>query len=174
MKKTNLLAILAAGIFFVLGATMYAQNNASATASAEAKIVSGISLEKIDDMQFGQIVRSSAAGTVMLDPSTGDRSAFGGVTLGQNGGYQVAKFSAAGEGEYTYAVTLPQSITIAKANSNATMTVDQFTSSLGLANTGALDINGEDEFTIGATLNVDANQETGLYSGEFTVTAAYN
>jgi len=35
-------------------------------------------------------------------------------------------------------------------------------------------VNGEASFNVGADLAVGANQETGVYSGDFTVVAAYN
>jgi hypothetical protein len=52
------------------------------------------------------------------------------------------------------------------------MAVDNFVSSLGA--TSALDAQGESALKVGATLNVDANQPVGLYTGAFDVTVAYN
>jgi hypothetical protein len=52
------------------------------------------------------------------------------------------------------------------------MQVDNFVSSLGA--TAALDAQGAQALKVGATLNVDANQAVGLYTGSFDVTVAYN
>ena len=163
----NLFAL--AAILVLFSASAFAQSNATATASAEARIVAGIALTSVEDMSFGQIVRSATAGDVILDVN-GDRTAQGGVTLGQNGGSKAAEFEATGEDGYTYAVTLPSSITLTRNGGSETMSVDDFTSSVStyILNGGA------QSFSIGATLRVGANQATGLYNGSFDVTAAYN
>ena len=53
------------------------------------------------------------------------------------------------------------------------MAVNDFTTTLGSSNEGALDSKGAMDFSLGATLNVDANQATGIYDGSFSVTATY-
>lgn len=156
--------------------TASAQRTATASATASAKIVSGISLTKTADLNFGQVVRSTAAGTVVLDPTSASRTFNGGVTVGQNGGNAYAQFSAAGEPAYAYSVTLPSSITITQSvqsGTPATMTVTSLASTLGGSNNGVLDVNGANSFNVGGTLNVGASQATGSYSGAFNVTVSY-
>jgi hypothetical protein len=52
------------------------------------------------------------------------------------------------------------------------MEVNYFVSDLG--NNSTLDNAGEAQLKVGATLNVEANQAVGLYTGSFDVTVAYN
>jgi hypothetical protein len=170
MKKFFVLAIALVGI---LSVNVFAQSSNNATAGADAKIVSGITVTKVGDLKFGQIVRSSVAGVVTIDAASGARSANGGVTLGLADGARAAEFGIDGEAAYTFAVTLPSSITLTKNGSTETMDVDNFTSTLA-GNAGTLDANGHASFQVGADLNVGASQATGMYSGDFSVTAAYN
>jgi len=167
------LVILAVALFAVMSVSAFAQSSEQATADAEAKIVAGISVTKINDMKFGQIVRSASAGTVVLSAEKGDRTATGGVTLGLADGARAAEFTVAGEPAYSFALTLPTSISLTKKGSSATLTVSNFTSTL-TGDAGILDGNGEASFNVGADLSVAANQETGVYNGDFTVVAAYN
>jgi hypothetical protein len=53
------------------------------------------------------------------------------------------------------------------------MTVSTYTSNK-VGNAGTLNGSATDTFTVGATLNVNANQVAGLYQGNFNVTVAYN
>lgn len=171
--KSRIVLLAAAALFALTSISAFAQSNEQATATADAKIVAGISVTKVNDLKFGQIVRSASAGTVVLSAATGDRSATGGVTLGLADGARAAEFSVAGEPAYSFALTLPTSISLTKTGSSATLTVSNFTSTL-TGDAGILDGNGEASFNVGADLSVAANQETGVYSGDFTVVAAYN
>ena len=170
MKKI-LVAVVA--LFAVMSANSFAQSSASATASADAKIVAGISLTKVYDLKFGQVIRSAQGGSVSVDAATSARSANGGVTLGLADGARAAEFSVSGEPSYAFAITLPSSVTITKNGSNETMSVTNFASTLS-GNAGTLDASGLASFNVGADLGVSANQATGTYQGDFTVTAAYN
>ena len=125
--KTRI-ATLAIALFAVLSLNAFAQSNGQASADADAKIVAGISVSKVTDLKFGQIVRSASAGTVTLAAATGDRSAMGGVTLGLVDGARAAEFAVTGEPSYAFSITLPTSITLSKSGSNATMDVSNFTS----------------------------------------------
>ena len=173
INKTLVALFAVAALFTVLTGSMFAQSTASAGGNAEARIVAGISIAKNVDLAFGQIVRSASAGTVTLDPSTNQRTAKGGVTLGQNAGFNAAAFTVTGEPEYKFQLTLPKSIDITRQGGKEIMAVNGFTTTLGTSNEGALDSKGSMDFSLGATLNVDANQATGTYDGSFSVTATY-
>lgn len=168
MKK-SILAIAALVIAF--SASSFAQS--SATATSTATIVTPISITKTVDMNFGNIAVNSSSGTVVLSPE-GARSSTGGVTLpGTSGTVTAASFDVTGEGAYTYAITLPSSVTITRNSGAETMTVNAFTSTPSA--TGTLTA-GAQTLTVGATLNVGASQVAGTYvSGTaFTVTVNYN
>ena len=166
MKK---LSTIFAGALFVVGfSTSYAQSTASADASA--RIVSPLQITKTADLKFGNLASGPVAGTV--DMAISDvRTASGGVTLIAAGNVSnAAAFDIIGYPDASFTISLPSSILIASGANN--MQVDNFISSLGA--TSALDAQGAAALKVGATLNVDANQAVGLYTGSFDVTVAYN
>ncbi|MDH4472188.1 MAG: DUF4402 domain-containing protein, partial [Fluviicola sp.] len=158
----------AGALFVVAFSTTYAQSTASADASA--RIVSPLQITKTADLKFGNIAAGPAAGTVDM-AITDVRSATGGVTLISAGNVSnAAAFDIIGYPDATFTISLPSTILIASGAND--MQVDNFVSSLGA--TSALDAQGESALKVGATLNVDANQPVGLYTGSFDVTVAYN
>src|SRR6202012_5340063 len=106
--------------FFATAAIIIAGSNASfaqatATASASATIITPISIVKTTDMNFGNVaVSATIAGTAVLAPAgTRTTGGAGGVTLpATTGTVAAAAFTVSGQGNYTYAITLPTSATI--------------------------------------------------------------
>ena len=158
-------------VMITFSATTFAQ--VSATATATATIVSPIAISKTVDMNFGNVAASALAGTVVLTPA-GGRSATGGVTLPVTAGtVTAASFTVTGTAGYTYAITLPAAaLTI--TSGGPSMTVGTWTSTPTPTGTLAA---GTSTLTVGATLNVGANQAAGIYgipAETFTVTVNYN
>ncbi len=169
MKKNKLTAI--AILLFGFATTSYSQ--ATATATAAATIVSPITISKNADMSFGNLaVQSGTGGTVILAPA-GTRTSTSGVTLpATTGTVTAAAFTVNGTGSYTYAVTLPSTVTLTRASGSETMIASSFTSNP--SGTGALS-SGTQDIAVGATLTVAAGQVSGVYtSGNFNVTVNYN
>ena len=106
----------------------------------------------------------------MLLSPVGARSTTGGVTLGNQSPFGAATFAVTGSANATYSITLPTSATLTGPAS--TLTVSTFASSPSW--TGTLNGAGQQQLNIGATLNLEAHQESGSYSGTFAVTVAYN
>ena len=173
MKKTVFLLaglfVMACGIQSVKAQTA----SASASASAKATIITPIAIDQVADLNFGNIVAGTDAGTVTVD-TEGNRTSSTGITLpnATPGDFQAAKFTVTGLADATYAITLPSSIDITHTNGVTTMTVDEFTSNPDEA--GKLAADGKQTLLVGATLNVGAGQVAGDYTGEFSVTVAYN
>lgn len=169
MKKT-----LFATLALIAVAT---QSNAQATAqaSADATIVTPISITKNVDMNFGNVAVSAInPGTVILAPAgTRTTGGGGGVTLpATTGTVTAADFTVTGNGNYTYAITLPSSATLTRVGFTETMTANTFTSTP--SGTGTLS-GGTQNLKVGATLNVAAAQVAGLYTcSSFNVTVNYN
>lgn len=137
---------------------------------ATAHIIQPIEINKITDLRFGNIAAGTAAGAVVIS-TTGDRSSLGNVTLidaGDNS--SAAKFDITGHPDATFTISLPLSIRIATGIYE--MEVIDFESSLG--DSSILNAQGEASLKVGATLNVEANQEPGFYTGSFDVTISYN
>ena len=167
MKKIYLLALAVIGF----SANSFAQSNVAAT-TASATIVAPISINKVTDMNFGNVaVQNATAGTVILAPA-GTRTKTGGVSLPATlGTVTAASFTVTGEGIYTYAITLP-TVDVTLISGGNSMIVNTFTS-LPSA-TGAL-TGGTQTLNVGATLNVSAAQAAGVYlSPSFNVTVNYN
>jgi hypothetical protein len=144
--------------------------SSTANAQASARIVTPLEIMKNVYLAFGNIAAGPTAGTVTI-ATDGSRSGMGGVTLIEAGNANsAAQFSIIGYPSATFAISLPISIDL--SNGTSTMAVDNFVSDLGSAST--LDANGEASLNLGATLNVNAGQEPGLYTGSFDVTVAYN
>jgi hypothetical protein len=166
LTSTLMLVVLATGVF--------AQGNptASATATASANVVQPLEIVKTADLAFGNLASGTAAGTVTI-ATDGSRTATGGVSLIAAGSVQnAAAFDINGFADASFDIELPASIVIETEDGTASMTVDGFVSSLGADS--VLDANGEANLEVGATLNVDAQQAAGLYSGTFDVIVAYN
>jgi hypothetical protein len=174
MNKTTLKLAALALVALVTGINK-ASAQSSATASASANIVTPITITKNVDMDFGNVaVQASTGGTVVLDPASA-RTATSGVTLpAVTGTVTAADFTVNGQANYTYAITLPTSVTIYDAGNAHNMVVNTFTSTP--ATTGTLSSSGSETLTVGATLNVSAGQASGAYtsSSPFTVTVNYN
>ena len=166
MKKVLLGAAVLAAIS--LTQTVNAQS-ASASFTASARIVTPISIVRNTDMNFGDVVPSGAAGTVVLS-TAGARSVTGGANLGNASGTSAATFTVSGQGLSTYAITLPAAANITSGAN--TMSVGTFTSSP--AATGTLAAGGTQALALGATLSVGASQATGSYTGSFNVSVVYN
>src|ERR1700742_252965 len=178
-KKTNKMkniAKLFATAAIIIAGTNASFAQASATASASATIITPITITKTVDMNFGNVaVSATIAGTAVLAPAgTRTTGGAGGVTLpATTGTVTAASFNVAGQGNYSYAITLPSSATITDGASH-NMTVNNFTSSPSA--TGLLSSGGTQTLTVGATLNVIAGQTAGTYTNAtgVPVTVNYN
>jgi len=167
IAKSLAIAVIALG----LSNSSFAQ--ASASASASATIVTPITIAKATDMNFGNVaVSATNPGTVILSTG-GVRSTGGtGVTLpAVTGTVAAASFTVSGQANYTYAITLPSSVTITDAGSH-TMTVNAFTSNP--SGTGTLSSGGTQTLNVGATLNVAAAQAAGTYTNATGVAVSVN
>jgi hypothetical protein len=153
---------------------------ASRAAKADATIVTPLSLIKDDDLEFGSILASVTAGTLVVPPS-GLRTATGGVILAP-GVYFPSRFAGYGKSGQSVQISLgSNSITLSRVGGGATMTVDTFV--IGSTPTAILSTNpqvftigsanGIFNFPVGATLRVGANQAAGSYAGTFTMTLVY-
>jgi hypothetical protein len=170
MKK---LGFIFASLFVLVAvtSTVNAQTATSiASAEASARIVAPIEISKVADLKFGNIAAGPSAGIVEI--STNDnRTSNGGVTLIAAGNVSnAAAFDITGYPNATFTISLPENISLTSGSDQ--MEVNNFVSDLG--NNSTLDNAGEAQLKVGATLNVEANQAVGLYTGSFDVTVAYN
>jgi uncharacterized protein DUF4402 len=172
----NIFKTLAIASVAVIGFSNSTFAQASATASANATIITPIAISKTTDMNFGNVaVSATSSGTVVLAPAgTRTSGGSGGVTLpSTTGTVSAAAFNVTGQANFTYAITLPSTCTISDGSSH-TMTVNTFTSSP--SSTGTLSSGGSQTLTVGATLNVSAAQAANTYTNStgVPVTVNYN
>jgi methionine-rich copper-binding protein CopC len=149
----------------------FAQASATQTATTTGRIITSIAIAKTADLNFGDIVSTALAGTVVVTPA-GARSATGGSQLA-GGTVTAASFNITGQASKTYAITLPAAAFNVTSGAN-TMAVNTFTSNP--SGTGALSGAGAQTLTVGATLAVGATQATGTYTNaaSLSVTVTYN
>ena len=155
----------------------------TASANASATIISPLSITKVNDLNFGDVVASGALGSVVMAANqAGSRTAFDGASTmtTQTGTVSAASFNVTGQNSATYSVTLPVTTTL-NAGAGANMLVTAFTSDLAQTNdlvstirSGTLSSSGAQTFYVGATLNVTPNQAAGSYTGTFPVIIFYN
>ena len=143
---------------------------ASAQATVSVKVVRHLSIASKSNMSFGYLSASAAAGSVVLQHD-GSRNPTGGVILETGGSSTPASFTAEGEPNTSFAISLPDAITMADSNGNL-MTVDDFTSSSGKF--GTFDDNGHHEMKVGARLHIIPNQALGDYAGSMRISVNYN
>ncbi|MDB5026102.1 MAG: hypothetical protein JWP78_3857 [Mucilaginibacter sp.] len=174
MKK-NLTKLIALGIMMIgFSASSFAQTDVkTATASANATIITPITITKVNDLNFGNIVATTTGGTVVLSPASA-RTELGVQLSAVSGTVSAASFTVTGQSGYAYTVTLPAdgyAIKTGGGTAPETMTLTSFTSN----STGTL-TGGTQTLSVGATLNVVANQTAGVYTNAtgFDVSVNYN
>jgi hypothetical protein len=170
MKQITKSFVIAVALI-AFSATTFGQ----ATATATATIVAPITIVRVNNMNFGNVVTSAATGTVVLTPAS-TRSTTGGASIlaAQPGTVTAASFTVGGTAGFTYTISLPASVLIDDAGAGVAMTVNTFTSTP--TPTGTIGAGGTETLSVGATLNVGANQVGGVYTSAapFTVTVNYN
>jgi Domain of unknown function (DUF4402) len=129
-----------------------------------------IAVNNTQALSFGNFVASSG-GSVTVGAS-GARSRSGGVFLVPSGTGAAAQFALSGDPNAVYSIGLPINGVVSMGNGANSMAVNNFTSSP--ASSGQLGVGGSQTLLVGATLSVGANQASGRYSGNFSITVDYN
>lgn len=167
--KLALTAIAAAATF-----TSGAAFAVDGTGTANATVIVPISISETASLEFGKFTK--AAGVITMAPDgtrtgTGPLSALSTVTPGRAGAMTVS-----GDPDATYTVSaLGGTLTDGTNNMTLNGMVVTTAAATGVPiTTGLLDGTGVQALKIGANLTVDANQASGNYSGNYTVSVDYN
>ena len=168
MKKVT---IILTGVILmsIASVSVNAQNTATANALASATILQHLSLVKNVNLAFGGVITDTDGGTVLIPATAAGTPSYTGLPSQLTATTTAAQFTANGQADATFAITLPAS-TVLTSGSN-TMTVNNFVSSVGT--TGVQLTAGTKLFYVGATLNLGAAQSAGIYNGNFDVTVTY-
>lgn len=163
MNKNVLKAVIAGSLVASLGMGATAAHAATASATAKAKILRQVTVTNTSDLQFGTIVSSPDASTVVVS-TAGARTC--GTGLVCSGLATAAGFNVTGTSGQVVTVSVPASVRL--TSGTFFMDADLATSATSLtlaSNAGS--------FSVGGTLNVKADQDDGDYAGTFSVTADY-
>jgi len=198
MNKVHQLFMLGA-IVAGLSPAALAQNTATGTGNASARVIEPLALQNISPINFGSLTDpSSGSGYALMDvsgigpvtgptpqpPTTGggvDAIAQGSTDAIHTSPRGPATFYAYGEPNFTIAITLPSNGTFLisrMGNPSDKLHVDNFhTNNVGTAQ--LVKANPSDEvgvlwFVVGAKVTVPAGSPTGWYDGTFAVSVNYN
>jgi len=148
-------------------------NRSSKPGVAQATVVQPIRIVAVNPLRFGQIARPSTAGTIVMSP-LGVRTATGGLlpstAIVQTIARGPGSFTVTGDPNRTFRLTLPGGNVTLRAG---TQTLRMSAMRSSIAGTPRLSAAGTYAFTVGATLNLAANQAIGTYSGTYTATVVY-
>jgi len=162
----NYIFILFISLF---GFSVTAQNSASASVNSRATIIDPIKIDKTVDLDFGNVISAYNPGQVILSPD-GSRVAFGvEISSSMPGNVNPAE-AVVTHGNNNYAITLPEEFTLYnQENPNQILIINRFT-------VKPQEGNIMDLIKIGGTLNLEANQVSGIYtnSSGFNITVSYN
>jgi hypothetical protein len=183
-KLLSLVTILSIGFFTSnVEAQATSVTEATAATTAGARLIKPMTIISAGNLYFGTI-SVITGGTVTLNPNDAVRTFIGGT---ENGGVGAAattpSYAVTGTKNATYAVSLPGDSDVIVTETGdgattATMKIVNFKASFGDSDTKAvqstLSSEGLDNFKVGATLEVEDGQETGIYAGTFNVSVNYN
>lgn len=173
MKAIKFFAI--AILFSGVSVMASAQNpQATGTANASATIVTPISINKVADLAFGNIIADADGGTVTVTPA-GAITHTGVAAPSVAGTSSASSFKVDGLVGATYAITLPaDNAVILKKDGTATVATEQMKLTDFKNNANKTLAGGTETFGVGATLNVVAGQVAGNYTATFNVIVNYN
>lgn len=166
-NSIRIAAASAAALAASFASTAYAAD--TATANATAEVLSTISVNKTQDLLFGQIAVNGNGNLVIGADGTITCPA----ALVCTGVRQPAAFNVTGTNGVGVSASVNQtSVTLTHATNPArTFTLDNFTVLFPL---GTTLVGGAADFNVGGTLHVtSANAEAGVYNGSFDVTVEY-
>lgn len=169
MNKKNLLSS-AVATALLTGLISQSALAATDTGTANARIITPITVTEVTQMNFGDIQPEAGATTVTL--STGGVATPSGATV-VTGSPSQGVFTVTGTEAATYSITLPADGDVQLSGPGPVMEVTGFnhdagaTPTIGVGNTSTLNI--------GAVLSVagSATQAAGDYSGTYDVTVDY-
>lgn len=138
--------------------------------TAGTNIVAPIALNYMAGLRFGDFAsHPTQSGTIEIQTDStkvcsSNLTCFGTSPTG------AGTFTVTGADGASYNITVPASVTIIGSGAAAGQSM---TATLTGSKTSGTLTSGSDEFTVGGTLTVSANQAVGVYSSMFTVTVEY-
>lgn len=175
MSKTLLIA--AAALVATVASPAFAQSSASTTGTGSITIIRPITITKTADLAFGTVVRPGTGSGTAVVSAAGARTVTGGVVgLASGATPAAAAFTVAGEGGQSISVTIPTTFSMINGSDTLVVTTSNNLAGSASAQTlsNALGSAGTLAFAVGGSVPITSTTTGGLYSGTFTVSAAYN
>jgi hypothetical protein len=170
-------AVLFSIIVMMAGFSARVMAQATESTDAAANIVIPIAISEASSLHFGTMtVLAETGGTCVLS-TQGVRTQTAGVNLSVQAPHATnAAYNVTGQVNTSYSITLPAKIKVTFLSNSMTISrlVARSASAGADGMTGTLSSAGNDNFTVGGTLNVLPGQAAGLYTGSFNVTVVYN
>jgi spore coat protein U-like protein len=143
---------------------------ASAFAQASATIVATVTISKTSDLLLENMPHGGMGGTVTMPVTDTGPAKANASLLAEDADHNAATFDISGEGNRTYVLTLPASVSIKDASSTD-ITVHTFSG--GTVGAGVL--SGENQrVTVVGKLPPGEVKVAGNYTGSFNITIDYN
>jgi Domain of unknown function (DUF4402) len=156
---------------------------ATAVGTADAEILTQVSVAQTAGLNFGQIAIGTAGGNVDVNFADGQACSGGLVCAG---GSATGAFAITGVTGLDVDIVVDAATTLTRTGATPTVAADpllgtpavyaaadQMSASLN-GDTPALTLDGTDGFKVGGSLTVDAAQNAGAYAGSYNVTVTYN
>lgn len=171
MSKMLKLGLVAGATLFAMPA--FAQSD-TASATGSTTIVRPVTITKDADLAFGKIIRPGTGTSAVSMTDAADTVTADGDGFAVGGGTSRAKYTIDGEGGQVVALTVPANFNMTRSGGAETLTVT-LDPDLGATTTlsNALGAAGTKALNIGGSFSVLSTTVTGLYSGSFDVTVAY-
>jgi hypothetical protein len=166
-----LLSGLATAGFYVYASYANATPTSGSNAGlAIATVTRALGLSAAGSLNFGTLIRpASGTGTVVVDPDQGAYHNTNIIATGRPAPSRVV-FTATGEPNRAISVSIPHDFNLV-APSGSTLNV---TVSSNAGSVETLTSAGSYSFGVGGSINVSSTTRSGVYSGTFVVSIAYN
>lgn len=165
------LSYLIATVMTATSGAAFAQASDSELTTGSTRILQAISMAKASDLQFGAIVRPSAGSSTITVAAASNTRTVSGTGVGvTSGNFPVtrATYNVTGEAGQTFSIDVPTTFSMTHATAPA-ITVNLTPEATSGTLTG-----GAASFGVGGNFVISDATATGAYSGNFTVTVAYN
>ena len=172
MKTTILKFFTLSAAIFAFSNISFGQDTSTAAANAGANIITPISIVKVTDINFGDLVPSLTTPVNVVMNQTGTITSDAQYFLATSSTPRTAaSFTITGAADHAYKINCPATIDL-EGPGEAEMTLT-FNPSLAIDGSPLALTGGTQTLNLGGSLALAANQTAGAYSAEFNVTVAY-
>ncbi len=148
--------------------------SASANAEARGVVLQPLTLTKVDDLDFGTVISTAVAGTVVIDADDGSRSVTGGVLAVPSYPGGRGLFSGNGTAGQDVNLTLNSpGLLVSTTNPLDVVTVNSMYLDSGNLLVRTIGLTTVFDVGVGGDFAITANQPNGLYTAQFDLTADY-